>query len=191
MINPAHRRLAATALAAAIGVGLLAGCSTGGSSTGTATAPAATAAASAVLPVTSDPISNTATATGLSVTQVLLEDNTDEAGNAIGDRLQVTIDNASSQDATGLEVFYTMTDATTGQSESYYQSLDGLTIPAGGSTIVYFDNGTGANHFPENAYSIYRTSVNQVDFTVEVSAQGLAIATGTGAKSPGTGEQAD
>ena len=146
---------------------------------------------SAVLPVAVDPIQNAATASGLTVSKVMLEDNTDASGTAIGDRLQFVIGNDTSTPLTGLEAFYTMTDATTGATESYYQSLDGLTVPAKGSIPVYFDNDTGAGHFPENKFSLYRSSLNQVDFAVEVSAPGLKIATGAGSKSAGAGEQAD
>ena len=146
---------------------------------------------SVVLPVAVDPIHNAATAAGLTVADVKLEDNTDPAGKAIGDRLQFTIGNDTAKPLTGLEVFYTMTDATTGAAESYYQPLAGLTVPAKGNVTVYVDNGTGAGHFPENKFSLYRSSLNQVDFTVEVSAVGVKIATGTGSKSAGAGEQAD
>ena len=179
----------------------LAGCSA--STTPAATTPATTAAtqagattgglasAAVVLPVTVDPIQNPATAPGLTVSKVMLEDNTDASGAAIGDRLQFVIGNDTAAALSGLEVYYTMTDTTTGAAESYYQSLDGLTVPAKGSVTVYFDNDTGAGHFPENKFSLYRSSLNQVDFAVEVSAPGLKIATGAGSKSAGAGEQAD
>ena len=144
-----------------------------------------------VLPVAVDPIHNAATAAGLRVSKVMLEDNTDPSGAAIGDRLQFVIGNDTANAFTGLEVFYTMTDATTGAAESYYQQLDGLTVPAKGNVTVYVDNGTEAGHFPENKFSLYRSSLNQVDFTVEVSAAGVKIATGAGSKSAGAGEQAD
>ncbi|WNM23907.1 hypothetical protein [Demequina capsici] len=198
MHHPFHRRAAAATTAGLVALALLTGCSTASpsSSTGTSSGSAPTTTsgattASAVLPVASDPIVDTSTTPGLAVTQVLLEDNTDASGAAISDCLQVTISNTSSQEATGLEMFYTMTDATTGASESYYQALDGLSIPAGGSATVWFDGGSGTGHYAENAYSIYRSSTNEIDFTVEVAASGLQIATGTGIKSPGGAEQAD
>ncbi|WP_062461778.1 hypothetical protein [Demequina soli] len=197
MHHPLHGPIAAVTVALA-GAALLAGCS----SPTTASSPAASGAsgaaggatagtASGVLPVASDPITDTATTPGLTVTKVLAEDNTDASGAAIADCLQVTISNSSAQDATGLEMYYTMTDTTTHASESYYQALDGVTIPAGGSATVWFDGGSGTGHYPENRYSIYRSSKNEVDFTVEVAATGLRAATGTGKKSTGNGEQAD
>ncbi len=184
----------ATALAA--GALTLAGCSSTAAPAATQPAQGGVTASGApsgalVLPVTVDPIKNAATAPGLTVSKVLLQDNTDPGGNAIGDRLQFTIGNDTSADVTGLEIFYTMTDTTTGATESYYQKLDGLVVPAMGSVPVYFDGDTGAGHFPENKFSLYRSSLNQVDFTIELSAPGLGIATATGAKDAGAGEQAD
>lgn len=188
-----------TPLAAAIAIGslALAGCSTNAASpspaaniqTSGAAAPAASS--SVTLPVTVDPITNSATAPGLTVSHVMLQDNTDPSGAAISDRLQFTVGNDTANPLTGLEVFYTMTDATTGAAESYYQQLTGLVVPAKGSVEVYFDNSGEPGHFPENQFSLYRSSLNQVDFTVEVSAPGLKIATGTGFKDAGAGETGD
>ena len=104
------------------------------------------------------------------------------------DRLQVTLKNTSSASLSGFEIYYTMTDATTKQKESYYLPLTGLTLAAGATTDVFFDNQAATNHFAENTYSIYRSSKNQVDFAIEVSAKGVAIAKGTAVKSAGTGE---
>ncbi|WP_084125343.1 hypothetical protein [Demequina sp. NBRC 110054] len=194
MNHPLRRRIAVATTAGLAGLALLAGCSTSTTPATTASstsAATATTPTSAVLPVATDPIVDDSTTPGLEVSQVLVEDNTDASGADIPDCLQVTISNTSSQEATGLEMYYTMTDTTTGASESYYQALDGVTIPAGGTVTVWFDGGSGTGHYPENAYSIYRSSANEVDFTVEVAASGLQIAMGTGAKSAGTGEQAD
>jgi len=84
-----------------------------------------------------------------------------------------------------------MTDVTTGASEAYFLPLDRFTLAANSEGTLDFDGATGPGHYPENRFSIYRTSNNQVDFSVEVSANGVAIATGTGSKSVGTGEQPD
>ena len=180
MTHPARPALA---LVAAI---LLAGCSTS-ASTSVATSPAP-----AVLPVPKDPIVNTATAATLAVTYAAAENNVDPAtGKTIADRLELTLKNTGAAPLSGLEVYYTMTDATTGKKEGYYQKLTGLTLPAGQSSTVYFDGKQGAGHYPENTFSIYRSSTNQVDFRIEVSAPGAKIAVATATKSPGTGEKVD
>ncbi len=145
-----------------------------------------------VLPVTSNPIVNTATSPTLTISKAAVEDNTDPAtGKAINDRLQLTMKNTGSTALTGLEVYYTMTDIVTGAKEAYYQKLTGLKIPAGAETTVYFDNQNLPGHFPENQFSIYRSSTNEVDFAIQASAKGAKIATATAVKSTGTGEKVD
>lgn len=160
--------------------------------TTSATAPASSTQTPPVLPVNSNPIVNTARARTLQVTQAAVEDNVDPAtGKAIADRLQLTLKNTGSTPLSGLEVYYEMTDVVTGQKEAYYQKLDALTIPAGQEATVYFDNQPGPGHYPENQFSLYRSSVNQVDFAIQVSADGAKIATATAVKSAGTGEKVD
>ena len=84
-----------------------------------------------------------------------------------------------------------MTDVVTGQTEAYYQKLDGLSIPAGQETTVYFDNQAGPGHYPENQFSIYRSSTNEVDFAIQAAANGAKVATATAVKATGTGEKVD
>lgn len=153
---------------------------------------AAASTAGTVLPVTSNPIKNTSTTPGLSITSAMVEDNVDPAtGTAVADRLQLTLKNATSQTVNGLEIYYQQKDGTTGKTEAYYQKLDPLTLAPNSESTIYFDNQSGAGHYPENKFSIYRSSTNQVDFTIEASATGMKIATATAKKSPGTGEKVD
>jgi len=145
-----------------------------------------------LLPVDSNPISNDSTAPGLTITEAAVEDNVDPATDkAIDDRLQLTLENSTDTELSGLEIYYEMTDATTGQSEAYYLPLEGLTIAPKSEETVFFDNGSEPGHYPENRFSIYRNSTNKVDFTIEVSAPGLKIATATTSKEAGAGEQPD
>ncbi|OIQ85746.1 hypothetical protein GALL_324170 [mine drainage metagenome] len=180
-------RTAVAAIATLSGALLLAGC-------GSSPSPLvfASASASVVLPVSSDPIVNTATAPTLSITYAAAENNIDQAtGKTIADRLELTLKNTGTTPLTGFEVYYTMTDAKTGKKEAYYQKIADLILAAGQASTVYFDNKTDPGHYPENPYSIYRTSTNQVDFAIQVSATGAKIATATATKSPGTGEKVD
>lgn len=158
-----------------------------------ASAPAATApAAGVVLPVASNPIVNPATAPTLAISFAALEDLVDPAtGKAIDDRLMLTLKNTGSTPMTGIEVYYEMTDVVTGAKEGYYQKLDGLTIPAGQDATVYFDNKTDPGHYPENQFSLYRSSTNEVDFAIQASAPGAKITTATAVKATGTGEKVD
>jgi len=145
-----------------------------------------------VLPVGSNPIVNTATEKNLEISYAAVEDNIDPAtGQAIDDRLELTLKNVGAGTLDGFEVYYEMTDVVTGQAEAYYQKLDGISIPAGSETTVFFDNVTDPGHFPENDFSIYRSSTNEVDFTIQVSAATAQIATATAVKATGTGEKVD
>lgn len=177
------------AVAAVIGISVV-----GHGATPPAPAPNAAASSGAggaptLLPVSTNPIVNASTAPGLSIISAMAENNVDPSTNKpIADRLQVTVKNSSANPLSGFEVFYTMTDATTKKSESYYVPLTGLTVAAGATATVYFDNQAGPNHYAENKFSLYRSSTNQVDFAVEVSAQGVAVAKGTAVKGKGTGE---
>ncbi len=148
--------------------------------------------ASAVLPVNSNPITNTSTAPGLTIVSAAVEDNVDPRTHAaIKDRLQVTLRNDTDAELTSFEIYYVMTDVTTRQSEAYYQSLAGVTLAPKSQTTVSFDSESGPGHFPENSFSIYRSSKNQVDFTLEVSAPGVKPAHATATKGSGAGDAAD
>ena len=183
--------IAAVAVAVAVAIGIIV---VGQRGSAPATAPNAAASpgaggASAVLPVSTNPIVNASTTPGLTVVSAMAENNVDPATKKpIADRLQVTVKNSSASSLSGFEVFYTMTDATTKKSESYYVPLTGMTVAAGASATVFFDNQAGPNHFGENKFSLYRSSTNRVDFAIEVSAKGAALAYGTAVKGKGTGE---
>ena len=190
--------LAAIGSAGLLSVITVTACSSATSTSPTATAPAASAAPASgtpsgiVLPVAANPIANTATTPTLAITYAAVEDNVDPVtGKAIDDRLQLTLKNSGSTPLTGIEVFYEMTDVVTGAKEGYYQKLDGLSIPAGQDATVFFDNKTDPGHYPENQFSIYRSSTNEVDFAIQASAAGAKIATATAVKATGTGEKVD
>jgi hypothetical protein len=145
-----------------------------------------------VLPVASNPIQNTATQAGLTITDAMVENNIDPSTQkALSDKLQMTLKNSASTTMSDFEIYYKMTDAKTKKTEGYYHKLTGLTLAPGEAETIYFDNGTAAGHFPENVYSLYRTSKNEVTFDIEVSAIGFKPATATAKKSVGTTETQD
>lgn len=145
-----------------------------------------------VVPVTKNPIVNNSTVSGLSVVSAMVQDNVDPAtGKAIADRLLIKVGNASTKVATGFEIYYTMVDGVTKQSESYYQKLTGFSVKPKGIAYLNFDGKAGFGHYPENKYSIYRSSNNEVKFAIILSANGFKIATGTAVKAKGTGEKVD
>lgn len=179
-----------------IPVAVMALVAAGGIALSQANAPAGTAAStsatSSVLPVADNPITNMSTTPGLTIVSAAAEDNVDPTSGApIADRLQITIDNTTGNALTNLETYYVMTDVTTGASESYYLPLTGLTVAPNSESTISIDNETGAGHYPENMFSLYRSSSNQVDFTIQVSADGVQIAHGVATKGAGAGEQVD
>ncbi|CAN5344652.1 hypothetical protein BH11ACT4_BH11ACT4_15950 [soil metagenome] len=188
------RLLVPVALVASLSVIGLAGCQAATPTTAppvSQTSGAGTSAG-AVLPVNSNPIVNTSTVPGLTIVSAAAENNLDPVSKAaIKDRLQVEVHNASKSTLTSFEIYYVMTDATTGQSEAYYQALTGFTLAAGATSTLSFDSESGVGHFPENAFSIYRSSKNQVDFTIEVSAAGVQVAKATATKGSGAGDATD
>lgn len=199
-----NQKLATTGVAVTI-IAALAGCSAATTSSSPAstsssaaqttqsstTTPAATDS-TVVLPVDVNPIVNNLTNQDLQVANAAVEDLTDPVTRqAISDRLMLTLKNNGTNTLSNFEVFYTMTDVTTGATESYYQKLDGFSLAAGAQDYVYFDNTTDPGHFPENQFSLFRSSQNQVDFTISVSSDGAAIATATATKAVGTGEKVD
>lgn len=179
------RRIAAVALAAAVG---LAACGGSGGSTPSPT----TGASGAILPVNENPITNTATAQVLAIDSVLVENNVDAGGQAVDDHLEIALRNSGASDLASVEVFYTFTDPTAGTAESYYAKLpSSFSVPAGGTRVVHFDNTGALDHLPANKYSLYATSVNALDVEVVVSAEGAAVQTATVQKDAGGAEAPD
>jgi hypothetical protein len=201
-----HRRLGMIAVVAAAGALTLAACgssssttspttnaptatATGGSTPATGSAPAA---GGQILPVTSNPISNTATAQTLTIDSVLVENNVDSTGAATDDHLEIALSNTGTTELGGFEVFYTFDDPTASISESYYAKLpDTFTIAPGATRIAHFDNSGAPDHFPVNDFSLYKTSANALDVTVVVSATDAAPQTATVMKDAGGAETAD
>lgn len=149
--------------------------------------------ANQVLPVTSNPIVNASTDQVLVIDSVLVENNVDQAtGKDASDHLEIAITNTGTTDLGGFEVFYTYDDQVAGVSESYYAALPAeFTVAAGASGVIHFDDTGAPNHFPENQFSLYHTSLNPMDVTVEVSATNAAPQTTTVQKDKGGDEVAD
>ena len=196
-MNTSLRLTARRALAvgtAAIALAALAACS--GSTTAandtTSTGGPASAGSSAVLPVDANPIKNDSNTQALAIDQVLVENNEDDSGNAVDDHLEIALTNTGANDLDGFEIYYTISDPTTGDTENYYTELPAdFAIAPGAQRIVHFDNTGEPDHFAVNQYSLYYTDTNALDVTVVVSAPGSAVATSTVQKDAGGEEEAD
>ncbi len=183
----------------AVATAALAACGSGSSpgSAGGTTQPAGASSqqptGDQVLPVTSNPITNTSTVELLTIDSVLVENNVDPAtGKDADDHLEIALTNTGTSELTGFEVFYTYDDTTDGVTESYYMKLPAdFTIAGGASRVVHFDNSDAPDHFPDNTFSLYHTSLNAMDVAVVVSATGAAPQTMTVQKDKGGEEVAD
>jgi len=136
---------------------------------------------------TDNPIQETSTtALPITITDARVEDN------ATADHLEITMKNTSSSDLSGFDVYFTITDHVTGAVEAYYVVLTGLTIPAGSSATVHFDNDTTqANHYYGNMNGLFGTSANGLTFDVQLHATGYQPISFSVDKAEGTAEVAD
>lgn len=175
---------------------LASGCGGGGSS---ASAPPATTSASTattpaagtgrVLPVARNPISNTSTAPGLTITKALVENNVSpDTGKAVDDHLEIALRNTSSKALDRIGVYYKITDPAKGVSEGYFTKLDGVTINPGATRVIHFDPTGAADHYPVNKYSLYYTDKNALVVDVMASAPSFKPATFTVKKDAGGAE---
>ena len=181
-------RVASATLVLLLGPAMLAAC--GSDSTSSTAGQTSSAAGGQVLPVTSNPISNDATAKTLTIDSVLVENNEDPASKkAVDDHLEVELTNTGTTELDGFEVYSTFTDPTDKVSESYYTKLpDSFTIAPGATRTVHFDNTGATDHFPSNDFGILATSKNGLDVEVMVSATGAAVQTQSVKKDPGGAE---
>lgn len=189
----ARRATAAVIVVAALGFAACGGSSSKGGSPGAATDGTAAVTASGdkrVLPVSANPIKNASTVEALKIDSVLVENNVDpKTGKAVDDHLEIALRNTGTTELSGFEIYYTIDDPTAKASESYYTKLpDGFTIAAGANRIAHFDNTGAPDHFPANKFSLYATSKNPMDVSVEVSATDAAVQRATVKKDAGGAE---
>ena len=200
------RRTIAPALAlvaVAVTVAVASGCGGNGSSSAsstpapTTTAPTASTSTATtpspgggqVLPVAKNPISNSSTAAGLTITKVLVENNVSaETGKAVDDHLEIALKNTNTKPLGKIAIFYTITDKATGTTEGYYTKLNGLTIEPGKTRIIHFDTTGKTDHYPVNKYSLYYTDKNKLRIDVTVSSPTVKVATFTVNKDAGGAE---
>jgi len=112
--------------------------------------------------------------------------------NATADHLEITMTNTGKSDLSGFDIYYTITDKADQTQESYYQQLNGLTLAAGETKTVHFDNQiTEADHYYMNMNGLYGTSSNGLTFKIRLHAAGFQPMNFTVEKAQGTAEVAD
>ncbi len=136
-------------------------------------------------------IKNTASKEGFTILTTTVENSTDAAGKSVSDHLELTIKNTAGRDLTDFEVYYTITDPTTGKKEGYYKKLTRFVLRNGETKSINFDNKQGDSHFSTNRNSIYYSSTDKLLFTIMLSTPGYKLQTTNVEKAAGGAEQKD
>ena len=150
-------------------------------------APASTS--KAVLPVAKNPIANSSTAPGLTITKALVENNVSpDTGKAVDDHLEVALMNTGAKPLDKVEVYVRISDPAKGIAEGYHSTLGGFSIAPGATRVAHFDNTGATDHFPVNKYSLYYTDKNALVVDVTASSPKVKPATFTVKKDAGGAE---
>jgi len=108
-----------------------------------------------------------------SIKEVIVENNYDPiTKTSAPDHLEIVLVNNGSQNISNFEVFYTITDLKTNQTQSTLLPLNGFILGSHQEKSVHIDVSGKEGHFRANPNSIYYTSKNQLQFNVIVNAQG-------------------
>ncbi len=112
--------------------------------------------------------------------------------NAEADHLEITLTNTGKTDLSNFDIYYTIADKLDQTQESYYQKLNGLSLAAGETKTIHFDNQvTQADHYYMNMNGLYGTSSNGLTFDVQLHAAGYQPLDFNVEKAQGTAEVAD
>lgn len=143
-------------------------------------------------------ILQTGKSAGPSILSAKVEDNFDPATKKdVPDHLEITVKNPGSVAIQGLQIHYTIKDANTGKSESYYRNLSAFKILANQTAALHFDEKGAINfaspsdHFRINPNSLLYKSPNAKTLTIQVAAAGFAPSSLTIKKDRGGAEKAD
>lgn len=139
-------------------------------------------------PVVSETVINEASTAQLpiKIKDVRVEDN------ATADHLEITLTNTGSTTLDNFDIYYTITDKVDKTQEAYYQGLSGLSLNAGESKTIHFDNQVNEEgHYYGNMNGLYGTSANGLTFDIQLHATGFQPMVFQVEKAEGTAEVAD
>jgi hypothetical protein len=112
--------------------------------------------------------------------------------NATADHLEITVTNTGNTTLDNFDIYYTVTDEVTQSKEAYYQILSGLSLNAGETKTIHFDNQVQeAGHYYGNMNGLYGSSQNALMFDIQLHANGYQPLNFQVEKSKGTAEVAD
>lgn len=135
-----------------------------------------------------NPIQESSTTAGFTISGLLVENNVDAGGAGVPDHLEFKVNNTGTADLTNFDIYYTITDKDTGAVQGYYRTLPGFTVKAGDTKDIHFDNTGQPDHFSVNPNSAFYTDQNGLTLDVTLHAPGLAPQTGSVDKDPGGAE---
>ncbi len=135
-----------------------------------------------------NPIQETSATIGFTLGGLLVENNVDAGGADAPDHLEFNVTNTGIVDLTNFDIYYTITDQTTGAVQGYYRTLPGFTLKAGETQTLHFDNTGMPNHFSVNPNSAFYSNLNGLTLEVTLHVHGFAVQTGTVNKDPGGAE---
>lgn len=135
-----------------------------------------------------NPIQESSTAAGFTISGLLVENNVDADGADVADHLEFKVTNTGTAVLTDFDTYITITDQTTGDVQSYYRTLPGFTVQPGETKDIHFDNTGLPDHFSVNPNNAYYTNQNGLTLDVILHAAGFAPQSGTVSKDPGGAE---
>lgn len=140
-------------------------------------------------PVYADnPIQETSTTAGFAISGLMVENNVDTDGAAVADHLEFKVSNPGTSDLSNFEIYYTITDQTTGAVQAYYRTLPAFTVKTGETQTLHFDNTGKSGHFSVNPNSAFYTDVNALTIEVTLHTSGLAPQIASVSKDPAGAE---
>lgn len=135
-----------------------------------------------------NPIQESNTAVGFTLSGLLVENNVDAAGVGVPDHLEFKVTNTTTADLATFDIYTTITDQTTQAGQSYYRTLPSFTLKAGETKTLHFDNTGQPDHYSVNPNSAFYKDPNALTVAVTLHAPGLAPQIGTVNKDPAGAE---
>jgi hypothetical protein len=144
-------------------------------------------------PTLVEPAPQAATGTiGFKINDLLVENNYDTvAKKDADDHLEILLENTTQTSLSGFSVYFTITDLTTQEKQSYLVPLTDFSLNPGETKPIHIDLSNAPNHYAANPNSMLYTSQNERQVEVMVMADGYASVTTSVKKDAGGAETAD
>ncbi len=121
-----------------------------------------------------NPIHETSTTVAITISGLQVENNTDIDGADVADHLEFKVANTTKNGLTNFDIYYTITDQTTGVVQGYYRTLPNFTVKAGEVKTIHFDNTNQPDHYSVNPNNAFYKDVNPLTLEVTLHVPGYA-----------------